>query len=81
MAGSLASIFGKGSGDGPPPKEDSYEDEDQPGDEKLPPDFEAAYDEYEQNPTAMTFWRAVEACAEHHGGPGLAIMIGGKGKR
>lgn len=60
---------------------DADEDEDQPGDEKLPPGYEAAYDEYEQNPSAMTFWRAVEACTEGKGG-GLAILLGGgKGKK
>lgn len=80
MAGSLKGLYDD-AGKSPASDMDADEDEDQPGDEKLPPDFEAAYDEYEKDPSAMTFWRAVEACAEHKSGGGLAILIGGKGKK
>lgn len=85
MASKYDGVFDKAGG-GDAPADDDYdkdEDQDEPGDEKLPPDFEAAYDDYEKNPTAMTFWRAVEACADHKGGGGgLAILLGGpKGKK
>ena len=77
MAGSMKGLYDD------PPKGDAEpmeEDEAEEGDDKLPPGFEAAYDEYESNPSAETFWRAVEACTEGKGG-GLAILLGGKGKK
>jgi hypothetical protein len=77
-----------GGGDLPPPKmsggddtdPDADEDMDQEGDSDLPPEFESAYDAYEQNPSAKTFWDAVEACTGNKPGGGLALLLGGKSK-
>ncbi len=82
-------IFGKGSGSKsklPPPSEDdddmdADEDTDEPGDEELPPEFESAYDEYSENPSAQTAYRMIEACKGGGGGSGLALLLGPKGKK
>jgi hypothetical protein len=76
---SQAEAFGGGDyADDPEPG--GMEDEDMSGDTDLPPDFEAAYDEYDSNPSAQTFWAAVEACTAAPKGGGLALLIG-KGKK
>lgn len=67
----------------PPASDESDAPPDDNSDGGLPPEYEAAYKEYEDNPSAQTFWAAVEACTgaggEDHKHPGLMIMIG-KGK-
>lgn len=64
-------ILGMGGKDkGPPSDESDYdsdEDNDEPGDEGLDPAFETAYDDYKANPSAETFWSAVEACVSAKG--------------
>ncbi len=80
----MAKAFGSGSDTYTDPEADTMdgdEDEDMPGDSDLPPDFEAAYDEYANDPSAQTFWAAVEACvnAPPKGGAALLLDIG-KGK-
>lgn len=54
---------------------DTDEDE---GDDSLPPEFKTAYEAYESEPSAKTFWDAVEACTGNKGGGLLAIL--GKSK-
>ena len=85
----LASLFGKG-GDEPPESDDGDEqyDKGMEDDEELPPDFEAAYQEWknaeDEHEEMMAFWRAVKSCSDAEGSkkPGLAVMIGlGKGKK
>jgi hypothetical protein len=59
-------------------------DEDEP-ETDVPPDFQAAYDEWEAAPTAATTYAMIEACksgGSSSGKPGiLALVSGGKGKK
>lgn len=67
MAGkkeALALIFGGKSKPSEMDDEDKLDggaDEAEEGDD-MPPDFTAAYSEYEKDPSPDTFWRAVKAC-------------------
>ncbi len=89
MAKSYKDMVDALAGDDTPPPGDDEDMQDHGDDEAkegdLPPEFEAAYKEYEDNPSAQTFWAAVEACVGAGGGGdedkghGLMIMIG-KGK-
>lgn len=61
----------------------SPEEEAQEESSEVPPDFQAAYDEWEANPSAESLYRAIEACK---GGSsvkpgGLELIFGGKGKK
>jgi len=50
----------------------------------VPPDFQAAYDEWEADPSAATTYAMIEACkgAGSSSKPGiLALISGGKGKK
>lgn len=38
-------------------------DSSEPDDNGLPPDFEAAWQDYHDHPSAQSFWDAVEACS------------------
>ncbi len=68
----MAKAFGGGGSD-------TYADPEDDTDSDLPADFESAYDEYASNPSAQTFWNAVEACTSASKPGGLALLIG-KGK-
>ena len=81
MAASPAKAFGSSASDSSyDDPEDAAagtpEDDDEAGDSSLPPDFESAYDEYQANPSAQSFWDAVEACTQGKSGGGLALLIG-----
>jgi len=72
MASAAKAFGGSDYGDEP-------EAEDDMGEEKseYPPEYEQAYQEYEDAPSMETFWRAVEACtAASKGGPALLIGVG-----
>lgn len=79
-------IFGKGDkAPSPMPEDDNpdpdvTEDEDMPGDDEVPPEFESAYDEYTANPSAKTAYAMIEACkgASEPSGGGLALLLGKK---
>lgn len=62
------------------PTEEAPEEESE-GD--VPPDFQAAYDDYMDSPSASSMYAMIEACKS--GGsdksPGLALILGGKGKK
>jgi hypothetical protein len=78
----MAKAFGGGSDTYTDPEADTMdadEDEDMPGDSDLPPDFESAYDSYAANPSAQTFWDAVEACTAAPKG-GIGLLLEGKPK-
>ena len=49
----------------------------------VPPDFQAAYDEYMKTPSAQGMYDMIEACkgGSPSGSPGLLAIIGGKGKK
>lgn len=85
MAKAPKGVFGGGSDapadDMPDDEPSGYEDEDDPEDDSVPPEFESAYDEYEQNPSAATAYRMIEACKGSGGGGGLALLLGPKGKK
>lgn len=74
----------KGMYDEPPDDEEPMGDMGG-GEEEYSPEYMAAYSEYEEAPSAATFWRAVEACVaetKSKGGGGLAILLGKpKGKK
>lgn len=38
------------------------EDDDMPGDSDVPADFESAYDDYKQSPSAATMYAMIQAC-------------------
>ena len=81
-SGSMKGIFGEGGR--PPPMDEPDGDEPAAEEEsEYPPEYTAAYQEYEDAPSAETFWRAVEACtaASKPSSGGLALILGGpKGK-
>lgn len=71
----LALIFGGGHG-GPargmsrPSRRDDAargDDAEESDEPEVPGDVAAAYDEYEANPSAKTFWEAVQACVQNSG--------------
>jgi len=76
----MAKAFGKGG--------DAYADEpldeelppDEGADDDVPPEFQAAYDEYEAAPSAASAYRMIEACKAGSGG-GLALLLEDKGKK
>ena len=70
-------VFDEGAGT-EPDEEDYASDSDDSG---LPPDFESAYAEYEANPSAQSFWDAVEACTANKGGGVAALLVGPKAKK
>jgi len=50
----------------------------------MPPDFEAAYADYEADPSASTMYAMIQAChgaSEPEKPGGLALILGGKGKK
>ncbi len=48
----------------------------------VPPDFQAAYDDYMESPTAKSMYDMIEACKAGGEKPGgLALILGGKGKK
>lgn len=66
--------------EGPMEDMDMEEPEDTSG---VPPEFQSAYDEYTESPTAETMYAMIEACkAGGESKPGgLALILGGKGKK
>ncbi len=83
---SMKDVF-EGDGNDPFPKTpssldaDADEDMDAEGDSSLPPEFESAFDAYQQAPSAQTFWDAVEACTGNSKPPGGGLLaILGKSK-
>lgn len=63
------------------PEEEAPEEE---AEGEVPPDFQAAYDEYTEMPSASSMYRMIEACkgGSSSGKPGgLALIFGGKGKK
>lgn len=49
----------------------------------VPPDFQAAYEDWELEPSPSTMYAMIEACKAGGGGgkPDLALILGGKGKK
>ena len=51
----------------------------------VPPEFQSAYDEYNDNPTAETMYAMISACQAGGGdapkADGLLLIPGGKGKK
>lgn len=57
-------------------------DEEEPAESDVPPDFQAAFDEYSEAPTAKGLYDLIELCKGGGGGkPDLALILGGKGKK
>lgn len=69
---------GDGLGDGLSMSEEPAESE-----SSVPPDFQSAYDDYMQTPSAESMYAMIEACKSGGGekSPGLALILGGKGKK
>ena len=62
--------------------EEPLEEEESEG--SVPPDFEALYSEYAESPTAKGLYDLIEACkggGESEKPGGLALILGGKGKK
>lgn len=53
--------LGKGKHDDTEPDPNDPNEANEPG-EELPPDFEKAWEEYHNHPSAQSFWDAVESC-------------------
>ena len=86
-AGSYGKSLGMGKGLMDDPEEESTEpmamgeeEETEEGGD-VPPDFLAAYEEYEAAPSAKTLYDAIEACKSGKEPGGLALILGGKGKK
>jgi len=49
----------------------------------VPPDFQSAYDDYEQDPSAKTMYAMIQACEgmDEKKAPGLEVILGGKAKK
>lgn len=63
----LAIIFGKAGGKPPAKPDDEAAEGEAPmagGKGADDPAYQAAYQEYQDNPSMETFWRAVKACTE-----------------
>ena len=58
-------ILAMGGPKRPPVDESDYGSQDDGDDAGLPPEFEMAWREYHDRPSAQSFWDAVEACTGH----------------
>ena len=87
MAGAYGKSLGMGKGMMDSPEEETTEPVDNAEEEgteeggDVPPDFQAAFDDWEADPSAQNMYQMIESCKSGKEPGGLALILGGKGKK